>query len=92
MDEQIKIMSETILEFQDSGRTSTTAMARCIIGVLKSKGFILSKSESIDSKIKKSKLVCDNCVEGLSKSKSWDIETCIHCRKKIDSKSHVPNS
>ena len=28
-------------------------------------------------------LVCDKCVEGLSKSKSFEKGTCVHCREKI---------
>lgn len=28
-------------------------------------------------------LVCDKCVDGLNKSKSFEKGTCIHCRKKV---------
>lgn len=28
-------------------------------------------------------LVCDKCVDGLNKSKSFEKGTCVHCRKKI---------
>ena len=29
-------------------------------------------------------LVCDKCVEDLSKSKSFKKGTCVHCRKEIE--------
>ena len=29
-------------------------------------------------------LVCDKCVDGLSKSKSFKKGTCVHCRKEIE--------
>lgn len=28
-------------------------------------------------------LVCDKCVDGLNKSKSFEKGTCVHCRKKV---------
>ena len=28
-------------------------------------------------------LVCDKCVDGLNKSKSFEKDTCVHCRKKV---------
>lgn len=29
-------------------------------------------------------LVCDKCIDGLSKSKSFKKGTCVHCRKEIE--------
>ena len=28
-------------------------------------------------------LVCDKCVDGLNKSKSFEKGTCVHCREKV---------
>lgn len=50
MQDQIRIIEQAILSFQDSGRTSSTALARVIIGELKQQGFEIVKETE-----------CDNC-------------------------------
>jgi hypothetical protein len=60
MEEEIKIISQTILEFQDSGRTSNDALARIIIGNLEKNGYKLKKLSQHDV-IKNGVAVCPLC-------------------------------
>lgn len=60
MEKSIEIIEQTILEFQESGRASRIAMARCIVGGLKKQGYMLS--EFHEPTVIKNKLsVFDNC-------------------------------
>jgi hypothetical protein len=63
MEEEIEIISQTILEFQDSGRTSNDALARIIIGNLEKNGYKLKKLSQHDV-IKNGVAVCDCHLSG----------------------------
>lgn len=45
MDERLQIISNAALKFHDSGRASTTAEARCIMGALEDAGYVIIKKE-----------------------------------------------
>jgi hypothetical protein len=60
MEEEIEIISQTILEFQDSGRTSNDALAIIIIGNLEKNGYKLKKLSQHDV-IKNEVAVCPSC-------------------------------
>lgn len=61
----------------------TTETGELLINLFKAE--ILVKNCSIPAVSGRSEqLVCDKCVEGLSKSKSFKKGTCVHCRKEIE--------
>ena len=60
MNEELKIISETILEYQDSGRISTDGLSRNIISNLEKNGYKLKKLSQHDV-IKNGVAVCPLC-------------------------------
>lgn len=50
MDKEVLVIGNAIFEFEESGRTSKTAMARFIIGRLNEAGYELKKYDEDDKK------------------------------------------
>lgn len=74
MEEHIEIIEKAIFEFEESGRASRTAMARCIVGELEKQGYKLSKLHQPTV----SGSVCDKC---LGRGSHVIYDTCIECKK-----------
>lgn len=85
MEERIEIISKTILEFQDSGRTSNDALARIIIGNLEDNGYELKKLSQHDV-IKNEVAVCEHDeTENIHCEVGWSIEgkRCKKCKQTV---------